>query len=123
MIDLSSIFKIENSVKYARYYLNDWGFHGGSLGAALPEQLINFENIMNQAGINNSLDINWLTFAILNAGDGMIGSANKTAIEDYLSAFASLLMFRTGGELAKQVKHNMENYVIETTNTMHLYSL
>lgn len=123
MIDLSSIFKIENSVKYARYYLNDWGFHGGSLGAALPEQLINFENIMSQAGISNSLDIDWLTFAILNAGDGMIGNKNKTAIEDYLSAFASLLMFRTGGELAKQVKHNMENYIIETTNTMHLYSL
>lgn len=122
VLDLSSIFKIENSVKYAQYYLNDWGFHGGSLGAALPEQLINFANITQQAGIYNQLDINWLTFAILNAGDGMIGSGNRTAIEDYFSTFASILMFRTGNELAKQVQQNMEHYTVNTTSTMRLYT-
>jgi hypothetical protein len=104
VFDLSSFFKIENSVKYAKYYLNDYGFHGGSLGASLVEQLMNLNNIMTTAGLNNNLDIDWLTFAILNAGDGMIGRANRSAIEDYFSGFAAILMFRTGGELAKQVK-------------------
>lgn len=122
MFDLSKLFKIENSVKYARYYLNDYGFHGGSLGASLIEQLMNLNNIMSQAGISNRLDIDWLTFAILNAGDGMIGYGNRTAIEDYLSGFAAILMFRTGGELAKQVKMNMEQQMITSADTMRLYT-
>ena len=34
------------------------------------------------------LDANWLLFALINCGTGMIGAQNKNSLEDYLSAFA-----------------------------------
>jgi len=38
-------------------------------------------------------DIEWLKFAMRNAGQGMIGSANKRSIEDYFSVFVGFFMF------------------------------
>jgi len=43
------------------------------------------------------LDADRLTSMVLNAGEGMIGSAGKSAVENYLTSIGSMLMFQSGG--------------------------
>ena len=119
---LDSLFTIETSVKSYDYYLDSFGFKGGSLGASLGEQLRNIEEIASTCGLS-IIDEDWLVFAILNAGSGMIGSGKRAMLEDYFSIFASMLMFRTGSELGKQVNENMNNVQSSVSgNSMRLYS-
>jgi hypothetical protein len=38
-------------------------------------------------------NIEWLRFALLNSGLGLIGYSNRSSLENYFSMFASFLMF------------------------------
>lgn len=67
-------------------------FKGGSLGPNLIEILEKYQTLSSMAGINFDLQ-SGIKNALLNAGPGMIGQANKETLEDYLAAIAGLLMF------------------------------
>lgn len=120
---LGSAFLVENSVKHSDYYLNDFGFHGGSLGSGLYEQITNINRMAELGGITTA-DRDWLIFAVMNCGQGLIGASLKPTLESYFSTFASLLMFRSGSELAKQVQQQANNLIKSSsgTATMRLYT-
>ena len=67
-------------------------FKGGSLGPNLIEILEKYQTLSSMAGINFDLQ-SGIKNALLNAGPGMIGQANRETLEDYLAAIAGLLMF------------------------------
>lgn len=100
---LSNLFMQETSVKHSDYFIEGRGFHGGSIGAGLTEQITNICDLAAMGGITN-MDRDWLIFAVMNCGSGMIGAGLKSTLEDYFSVFVSFLMFRTGSSLARQVQ-------------------
>jgi len=110
-------------VKHSDYYLNDFGFHGGSLGSGLYEQITNINRMAELGGITTA-DRDWLIFAVMNCGQGLIGASLKPTLESYFSTFASLLMFRSGSELAKQVQQQANNLIKSSSGaaTMRLYT-
>lgn len=106
---LRDFFIIDDSVKQYRFTHSFGAFHGGSLGADIFEQVQNICEIYELGGIT-PIDRDWLIFAVINCGQGMLGgSLNiRSPLEDYFSIVASLLMFNTGGLLAEQVKNQTD---------------
>ena len=80
---------------------NDEGFHGGSLGGSVETQLANLCKMLDygSAGFSPG-DMEWLAFAIYNAGPGLLGYGLKKPIEDILSTVAVMLMFDDAGQQA-----------------------
>ena len=123
-IALKDLFFLENSVKRSEYYMNDYGFKGGSLGAHLGEQLVNITRMAELGGITKP-DIDWLTFAVLNSGKGMLGNYLKTPLEIYFTSFASALMFQSTSDIWKQTEdHLKENKLLNQgrENSIRLYT-
>jgi hypothetical protein len=58
--------------------------------------------MLGQANIS-PLDADWLVFALINCGEGMIGADNKHALEDYLSGYVGMLMFSDASFIAQDV--------------------
>lgn len=116
---LKNLFIIDDSTKYAEFFMPELGFQGGSIGANVGEQIENICKIYEYGGIT-PLDRDWLIFAVLNCGDALIGSHLRGPLENYFSVVASLLMFRTGGLLAETLKKNSK---VSSANNLHLLQL
>jgi hypothetical protein len=69
------------------------------------------------------LEADWLIFAMINCGEGMIGSNNKHALEDYLSGYVGLLMFSDASIIAKDIGDYMNNMIVSDITNIHLYVL
>lgn len=98
------------------------GFEGAAFGANLTEQL----SIISQAAKSGGMtldDIEWLKFAMRNAGQGMIGSANKCSIEDYFSVFVGFFMFNDAQLMIEDVYNSINNEIEGDINDLHLYQL
>jgi len=115
------IFQIDSSVKFAETFINKEGFHGGSLGADVEEQIDNINFMLETGGIT-PIDARFLLSAVLNAGEGMIGANQRPALENYFSTIASMLMFRTGGKLIEQWYLQAKTGYKVGTSKIHIYT-
>jgi len=100
-------------------------FEGASFGKNIEEQIGIIDSMAEMGGITIG-DKNWLIFALINCGNGMIGSGNKHALEDYLSAFVGLLMFNDATQMIQDViDFTQNNYIMdyEGPQDIHLYTL
>ena len=97
-------------------------FEGAAFGSNLHEQLNIINQMLADAQINQ-LDAEWLTFALINCGKGMIGSDNKHALEDYLSAYVGLLMFSDASIISNDIKDYMKSEIVSSVSNIHLYTL
>lgn len=125
---LSDSFYISTTVKTYQTYVNDIGFHGGSLGGNLDDQLARISSIFAMGGISIKDDLKWLRSAILNCSPvSVVGEKNKNLIEDYLGSVAALALFDEGGAEAKIVsailKQTQDSVakIPTTPNILHLY--
>ena len=119
---LKDIFILDSSVKFAETFIADeGGFHGGSLGGDLEQQINNINMMLDYGGISTQ-DANWLMTAVLNAGNGMIGSSQRPALENYFSTVAAMLMFRTGGNTIQQWKEQITHNITTAPTKIHIYT-
>lgn len=118
--ELENVFIIDNSVKHSDFIFNGKGFSGGSLGSGIIEQINNICDFFELGGIT-PVDRNWLIFATLNCGNGLMGAHLRPSLEDYFSVVASMLLFRTGGLLADQISSEGQQYV--SANNIHIFTL
>lgn len=119
---LKDIFVLDSSVKFAETFIADeGGFHGGSLGGDLEQQINNINMMLDYGGISTQ-DANWLMTAVLNAGNGMIGSSQRPALENYFSTVAVMLMFRTGGNTIQQWKEQITHNITTAPTKIHIYT-
>ena len=111
---LKNALRIDETTKFSEKNFENYGFKGGSLGANVEEQIENITWMLEQGGITPA-DKDWLIFATLNSGQHLLGNFLRNSLEDYFSTVASLLLFRSGGNVAEQVAQlNMpqqDNYI------------
>lgn len=123
---LKETVQIGSTVKSYNKYDNKEGFHGGSLGGTVETQLANIYKMFEYGGVTMP-DIEWLTFAIYNAGPGLLGSHLKEPIENILSTVAVMLMFDDAGQQAMYLNEQIkERYNLSQYNSakfLHLYYL
>ena len=124
--NLKNSVSIGSTVKSYNKYDNKHGFHGGSIGGTVEHQLENIQKMFQYGGISFP-DVEWLTFAIYNAGAGLIGSDYKEPIENILSTVAVMLMFDDAGQQAVYLQKQLdERYRLSSYNGskfLHLYYL
>lgn len=125
MDDMISNINIHETVK--GYALIDNGkeqyFEGAAFGTKLTDQM-DILNTMLVDGELTPLDTEWLTFALINCGNGMIGSDNKHALEDYLSGYVGLLMFSDASFISEDVMNYYRgNIGPSSSSNIHLYVL
>lgn len=122
--DVLSQINIHTTVKgYKSIGAGRHAFEGAAFGSDIIEQATALDDVAFYAGLD-SFDRDWLIFALINCGTGMIGSQNKTDLEDYLSIFASMLMFNDAYLIADDVRNFMhKNYTNTTVKDIHLYVL
>lgn len=115
--------KLGATVKSYNKYENKHGFHGGSLGGDLQQQLANITKMLSYGGISID-DYEWLALAVYNTGAGMVGADLKAPLEAIFSAMGALLLFDDAGQQAEYIK-NMTPTMIEESNPqfIHLYHL
>ena len=115
------------SVKEYRYYSNDLGFHGGSLGGG--GKVINaIPNIlkMYELGGITPIDAEIIIDALLNCGDDMIGKSFSPVekIKEYLIGGAAMLMFDEGFANTEPFLQKMQEIFSNAApKTVHLYHL
>lgn len=97
------------------------GFSGAAFGENINEQLSIIQEAMGKSILSDS-DIEWLRFAMLNAGTGAIGRNNKTSLEDYFSAMTGFFMFNDAQLMFQEGIQNI-GYNDEGVNDIHLYVL
>lgn len=121
--ELHDCFIIEDSAKQyeALYYNNTTGFHGGSLGPNLTDQLAKITMLANMGGFNQ-VDAEWLMMAVINSGPNMIGGAQKTSLENYLSFFATVLLFDDQINLVSEAMIDQPISSGTNVHTIHLFS-
>ena len=123
---LKETVQIGSTVKSYNKYNNKEGFHGGSLGGSVETQLANIYKMFEYGGVTMP-DIEWLTFAVYNAGAGLLGHNLKQPIEDILSTVAVMLMFDDAGQQAMYLNEQIkERYNLSQYNGakfLHLYYL
>lgn len=79
--------------------------------------------MFNYGGIEMP-DVEWLSFAIYNAGRGLLGSNSKKFLEDILSTVGVLLMFDDAGQEAVYLQDQItQKYLHFSTKFLHLYLL
>lgn len=71
------------------------GFSGGAMGTddSGIRAIDNIVALGKKGGIMETVDAEWLKFALVNSGLGLIGYKNRSSLENYFSLFASYLMF------------------------------
>lgn len=120
---LKNTFIIDASVKHSDFVFDKIGFSGGSIGANIIEQIENICDFFELGGITTA-DRDWLIFATLNCGSGLLGSNLRPTLENYFSVVASMLMFRTGGLLADQIREENEQYHwYNSAKNIHIFPL
>lgn len=121
--NIKDTIQISTTVKSYDKYQNKEGFHGGSLGGSVENQLQNIYKMYSYGGITLP-DIEWMTFAVYNSGANLLGSENKGPIENILSAVAGMLLFDDAGEQALYVKSQTDNFISPgSSKFLHLYYL
>ena len=124
--ELKKSFQISTTVKSYDKYDNNYGFHGGSLGASVENQVANIQQLIayGTGSTMSQADIDWLLFAIYNSGSALLGSGVKNQIEDYLSTVAVMLMFDDAGQQAQYVRAQAEGrFIGQSRGILHLYNL
>lgn len=117
----SDIFQIDNSVKFHETYNEKTGFTGGSLGSNIDKQVENITKMLDLGGIS-LIDADFLIAAVMNAGDAMIGAGQRSALENYFSSVASMLMFRSGGQELNNIGQQGSAIVSNDMTKIHLYT-
>ena len=122
--DILSHINIHTTVKgYKSIDAGRFVFEGAAFGSNIIEQATILEDLTMAGGIN-AFDRNWLIFALINCGTGMIGEGNKHHLEDYLSTFVGLLMFNDAYLIAEDIQKFMNGTYINTSvEDIHLYVL
>lgn len=128
---LDNCYIIEDSTKnYISLYgktinhkLSD-SFHGGSLGPNITDQITKISGLASIGGISFP-DAQWLISAIINSGPEMVGQNNKHMLEDYLAAFATILLFDDQINVVKDAYKAMVNKLPSSGSVtkIHLFSL
>lgn len=96
------------------------GLQGASFGKNVLEQLSIIKVTMQD--IFTDMDINWLLFAMLNAGSQAIGTKNKRSLEDYFSTMIGFLMFNDGQMAVEDVVETI-NITNSGSYDIHLYTI
>lgn len=122
--DILSHINIHTSIKgYKSISAGRYAFEGAAFGSDIIEQATILEDLFEAGGIS-TFDRDWLIFALINCGEGMIGKGNKHHLEDYLSMVAGLLMFNDAYLISQDVRKFIENtYVNASVEDIHLYVL
>ena len=121
--DVRALIQIDDSAKFAETFIRqEGGFHGGSLGSDLLSQINNINNMLLMGGIT-PLDAERLMSMVLNAGDALIGSNMRPALENYFTTVGSMLMFRSGGNAIQEWKRQAENQYNNSPTKIHIYQL
>ena len=122
--EILSHIHIHGSIKgYASIDATTEAFAGASFGTTIEDQVEIIDSMMQSGGISIA-DKDWLIFALINCGKGMIGSKNKNNLEDYLSAFVGFLMFNDASLAVEDVSNFMlGNYTGYNVKDIHLYTL
>lgn len=129
---ISKCFIMEESTKgYTNMGIQDeikgkTVFHGGSLGANIDAQIRKISALQNH-GLISIEDADWLITAAINVGEGLILKNQKGSLENYLSTFATILLFddqrAIANEVADQMKYNVPLSSSGNTNVIHLFTL
>ena len=121
--NIKDTIQISTTVKSYNKYQNKEGFHGGSLGGSVENQLQNIYKMYSYGGVTLP-DINWMTFAVYNSGANLLGSNNKGPIENILSAVAGMLLFDDAGEQALYIQSQTNKLITAGgSRFLHLYYL
>lgn len=124
-------FLIEDSTKnYVSLYAGTGenkktDFAGGSLGANITDQINKIAALQN-GGLITQADAQWLITAAINCGPGLIGSGLKRTLQDYLSAFAVILLFDDQQNIANEIAQKMIDNTPKSQSSvtrLHLFSL
>ena len=128
---LLKCFLIEDSTKnYVSLYTGieknkKMNFTGGSLGANITDQ-INKIAALQDGGLITQSDVQWLITAAINCGPGLIGSHLKKTLQNYLSAFAVILLFDDQQNIANEIAQKMIEDTPKSQSSvtrLHLFSL
>ena len=123
--ELRNCFAVDTSVKNYDKLDNTQGFHGGSIGGSLEQQIENIYKMFSYGGISLP-DAEWLMFAIYNCGPGLVGGGTgvKETIEDLFSTVAVMLLFEDAGEQAQYITAQASSrFAQPQRRILHLYNL
>lgn len=103
------------------------GFEGAAFGQNLDEQLSILTSsagagLLGDMGISTE-DKQWLRFAMINAGAGMMGAHLKPTIENYFSIFVGFFMFNDAALMIEDAATFMKNQYTAGAQDLHLYQL
>lgn len=108
------------------------GFEGAAFGSNLDNQLniiisSTGEKILGSAGFSPQ-DKQLLKFAMINAGDQMIGGNNgkvkiKSTLENYFSIFLGFFMFNDAALTIQDISDFMKNQYTTMSEDIHVYQL
>lgn len=101
------------------------GFSGGAMGTDnLGIRAIdNIVALGKKGGIMETADAEWLKFALVNSGLGLIGYKNRSSLENYFSLFASYLMFDDAQNMITDAVTNSAKEIGQknSVQNIHLY--
>lgn len=103
------------------------GFEGAAFGSNLDNQLDIITSsagsgLLGSSGISPE-DKNWLRFAMINAGNNMIGAKLKPTIENYFSIFVGFFMFNDAALMIEDAAAFMQNQYATGAQDLHIYQL
>lgn len=112
------------TVKDYNYYVNELGFHGGSLGGGgTPENVINNIEAMYELGGISPIDKDLLLFAAINCGPDGFAKGLKEDLANYLLGGAAMIMFDDGFTAANAFLDRMKQEFSFSIPSLHLYRL
>ena len=116
---------VSSTMKTFDTYYNEIGFVSGSIGPNLTDQLSNFQELFNAAGVGMSnTEMTWLETAIVNCSPAALGHGNMGAIEKYLSTMAGFAVFDEGAAELQLIAKRAESFYQENSpKLLHIYKL
>lgn len=124
-IQMKNSIVVTETMKTFNQYNNQIGFLSGSLGPDIIQQINNFSELFEKAGVPISpQEQEWLITALINCSPHTIGTKNKEPIEKYLSAMAGFAVFDEGAAEIETIINDTQNlYIDYSPQIMHLYKL
>ena len=124
---------LDNFVEGTKLRERGIGFSGGAMGAK-NNGLSVLDNILALGSkahiLDPETDAEWLRFALLNSGLGLLGNFNRYSLENYFSLFAAYLMFDDAqlmvadalAESAKEIgkKHSVQDIHLYIINGVYI---
>lgn len=96
--------------------------HGGSLGPHITDQVNKLYKLAEIGGISFP-NVTWLISAIINSGPDMIAKNKKNMLEDYLAAFATILLFDDQLGIVKDAYKKALKAPSADVTKIHLFSV